>query len=31
MSPGVERHLVRTEGTLDLQAIDYLRPRPALG
>ena len=26
-----ERHLVRTEGAFDLQAIDHLRPRPALG
>ncbi len=26
-----ERHLVRSEGALDLQTIDHLRPRPALG
>jgi hypothetical protein len=26
-----ERHLMRTEGAFDLQAIDDLRPRPALG
>ena len=26
-----ERHLVRTEGAFDLQAIDDLRSRPALG
>ena len=26
-----ERHLVRTEGAFNLQAIDHLRPRPALG
>ena len=26
-----ERHLVRTEGAFNLQAIDDLRPRPALG
>ena len=31
MSPGVERHLVRTEGAFDRQAIDRLRPGPALG
>ena len=26
-----ERHLVRPEGAFNLQAIDHLRPRPALG
>ena len=26
-----ERHLVRPEGALDLQAVDDFRPRPALG
>ena len=26
-----ERHLVRAEGAFDLQAVDHLRPRPALG
>ena len=26
-----QRHLVRSEGALDLQAVDYFRSRPALG
>ena len=31
MGVRVQRHLVRTEGAFDLQAIDHLRPGPALG
>ena len=31
MGGRVERHLVRPEGAFNLQAVDHLRPRPALG
>ena len=31
MGGRVERHLVRAEGAFDLQAVDHLRPGPALG